>query len=174
MASYVEEFAGRLESAGLIPAGLRPGCTPGEIDEIMQAQQVATLPALYRDFLTTVGRNPTSIGLMVGSDWSARDLLTLKQDAEGLLAGDRVDAAFLAGSMVIQMHQGYAFLYLPAESMNVDNPPVWTYSEEELTPHGAYRSFTDFLDFLQRDVAALRRADEELRANPMVHFNELE
>jgi hypothetical protein len=169
--SYVEEYAARLEAAGLLASGRRAGCSPEEIEEVRRAQGVPRLPARYRDFLAVLGREPR---LMPGSDWTYRDLLTLRADAEELVTGDGIDTGFLTGAVVLQMHQGYQFFFIPADEMEEEDPPVWTYSEGEDGPRPAFQSFSALLDYAARELSVVREVNEELRANPNVSLETYE
>lgn len=171
MPTFVEQYADRLESAGLLVRGQRSGCTPDEIEQVRRAQGVYRLPERYRDFLAVLGREPR---LMRGSDWTYRDLLTLKADAEALVNENRDDPAFLNGALVVQMHQGYQFLYIPAGSVEEEDPAVWTYSEGEGPPRRAFDSFTALLDYAARELTVSRDVNEQLRANPNVTLDSYE
>lgn len=146
----ITEFRDHLLRECLVGDGQLLGCTPDEIRQVARAQRVVKLPALYEEFLAVMGKNPYP--LMWGTDWAYEDLLELKQDAVQLLRENDVDPGFLDDAVVIAMHQGYVFYYIPSASTAPADPPVWTYIEAE-EPVLSFPTFRDFLLSLEGTVA---------------------
>jgi hypothetical protein len=151
----ITEFRDHLVAEGLAAAGDFAGCSEGEIQHVMRAQLVLGVPALYRDFLSVMGRRP--FPLMQGTDWAYSDLVELKQDSVELLEENDLDPAMLDDALVIAMHQGYVIYYIPSASTAPADPPVWTYAEGG-RPTASFGTFREFLRSLEemrrREVAA--------------------
>jgi len=136
------EYRNHLLERRLIRRRDQAGCTDAEIEQVMRAQRLTRLPALYRDFLKVMGKSPYP--LMTGTDWSLHDLLEIKDAAQELLREDGADPAILEDALVMAMHQGYIVLYIPQAELAPDDPEVWLY-EEQGQPRRQWPSFRRFL-----------------------------
>lgn len=156
----VGRFRERVLAEGLAGPGDFLGCSDEEIAAVVRAQGVVALPALYRDFLSVMGKRPYP--LMQGTDWAYRDLLELRQDAAELLAENDLDQSMLDDALVIAMHQGYVLYYIPHASTAPEDPPVWTYVEGG-EPSESFATFSEFLvsleDMRRREVATYRELE---------------
>jgi hypothetical protein len=100
------------------------GCTPEEIAWI-EADQGVALPANYRAFLRSMGRDAG--GLFVGTDLVFPDILGARAGAMELLLENQVPHVLPATAVVVYLHQGYICGFLdPAEG---SDPPVWEWAE---------------------------------------------
>ncbi|GAA2423122.1 hypothetical protein GCM10010191_38800 [Actinomadura vinacea] len=158
----IAEFRDHLVAEGLAAAGDFAGCAEAEIHGVLRAQLVLGVPALYRDFLAVMGKRPYP--LMQGTDWTYDDLLELKRDSADLLRENDADPALLDDALVIAMHQGYVFYFIPAASAAPADPPVWTYTEGE-QPVRAFGTFREFLVSLERMRRRELSAYRELEAS---------
>ncbi|GAB2573092.1 hypothetical protein [Kribbella endophytica] len=98
------------------------------------------MPAEYEYFLRKIGRGAGDF--LVGSDVFYPVVLELKGRAEELLAEwDEREVVLGERSLVVNMHQGYQFVWFD----DVREPGVSMYMEGS---SGVYRSWPDFADFL--------------------------
>jgi hypothetical protein len=138
----IKEFRGYLVSEGLAKSENFTGCTEEEIQHLMDVQQVEKIPKLYYDFLILMGKRPYP--LMVGTDWSYKHLLEIKEWSIELIQEEGEDPSLLDDALVIAMHQGYMMYYIPFISMVSEDPPVWVYVEKE-APKMIALTFREFL-----------------------------
>jgi hypothetical protein len=104
------------------------GCTPEEIARV-EADQGVALPANYRAFLRSMGRDAG--GLFVGTDIVFPDILGARDGAMELLLKNQVRDVLPATAVVVYLHQGYICGFLdPAEG---SDPPVWEWMETSST-----------------------------------------
>ncbi|MFI1915051.1 SMI1/KNR4 family protein [Nocardia sp. NPDC020380] len=157
MASMNELFQPVIQSGLVTPQAVR-GCTDAEIEELMRAQGVTTLPGSYREFLTYGGKDP--YWLSRNGEWDFNWLLEAKETAREIVVED-YEGTFeqFSDSFVFQTHQGYIFQYFAAEDLEADDPNFWIY-EGDKPPQRSKVTFTGWLnelvEFLPR-VVELRR-----------------
>ena len=138
MAEYREHVLARRQ----VKPGELAGCSSGEIDNLMYVQQVTRIPRLYREFLSTLGKNPQP--LMPTVDWSYSDLLQSKTEVIEDLRADGIDTAFLDDALVIGLGSGYFVFYIPESGTAPDDPPVWT-TADGTDQKCLYATFREFL-----------------------------
>ncbi|RZQ60747.1 SMI1/KNR4 family protein [Amycolatopsis suaedae] len=90
-----------------VPDTLVP-CTPAEIDEVREAQQIR-LPAEYERFLGTMGRRAGN--LLRGTDVFYPAIVELADEFRA--AADEFGVA--SGSVLLGMHQGYVLYWLDVD-----------------------------------------------------------
>jgi len=116
------------------------GCTDEEISEL-ERQVGLTLPTAYRDFLRTMGHRAGSF--MVGTDFFYDDLRGLRDALVECLAQMRVDFQMPLDLFVFSSHQGYIFHFF--RTTEGDDPPVYGFSEVDLTVRQKWPTFSDAL-----------------------------
>lgn len=116
------------------------GLDSGEVAAVLADQGVARLPAAYAGFLEVAGRQCGP--LWSGSDAFFPTLLGLRVAADELLDEWEIDADLAANDVVVAMHQGYEFLYLP---QGEDDPPVMRFTEGNAVAQQVGPSFTRFV-----------------------------
>lgn len=116
------------------------GLENGELAAVVADQSVTRLPAAYEGFLKVAGKQCGA--LWAGSDAFFPALLGLRAAADELLAECETDIDLAANDVVVAMHQGYEFLYLPEGG---DDPPVMRFIEGDAVPHEVGPSFTQFV-----------------------------
>ena len=122
----------KLLSLGLVDLSRVKGCSLQELEQIKIQQGIQQLPELYEDFLRVMGRGDG--GLYSGSSCVYPELLSLKKDAEMLLAANDHPFKLPYDACVFWMHQGYQFVYFLTAEPN-DDPPVYYYTEDtEIMP----------------------------------------
>ncbi|MCC2313572.1 SMI1/KNR4 family protein [Cellulomonas xiejunii] len=100
------------------------GCTPSEIAQV-EADQGVPLPASYREFLRTMGRDLG--GLLVGSTVTFPHILGARAWAVELVKENGVPHLLPASAAVVMLHQGYFMDFVdPAEG---GDPPVRSWEE---------------------------------------------
>jgi hypothetical protein len=140
-ASRVEAIARRLGALG---------CSQGQIDAV-QRDQGLPLSRSYEAFLRFLGRDAG--GLFVGTDVTYPEVLGLREAAIDILDRYRewkpdCDVFRLpADAVVIEMHQGYVFLFV--RSSLGDDPPVELWMEGSDHPERPKVLFASVADWLE-------------------------
>ncbi|QFG23189.1 SMI1/KNR4 family protein [Actinomadura sp. WMMB 499] len=122
------ELTAPLLHKGLVAPSDLVGCTAEEIEALMAAQGVTTLPAVYREFLEYGGHTPY---------WLAReewDYTWLLEEAKGVareivVDDDGQDWAPFADAFIFQTHHGYMFNYFRASDLTQPDPHFWIYCQ---------------------------------------------
>ena len=127
-----------LTSGNLISPQELHGLDYAQIAEL-EADQGISFPAAYREFLSIAGAGAGR--LWVGSVAFYPSLLGVKAEALALLRENNV-VMDLDRAVVILIHQGYQFLYLPTDG---DDPPVCQWIEGDLVAVEIAPDFTTLL-----------------------------
>jgi hypothetical protein len=139
--NVISELVRRILLLGIASPEEIQGCTKEEVEEI-QAYAGVKLPAIYLDFLYTMGRGAGNF--FKGSDMFYPSLLGLRKAAEELLSEEGASFSLPKDAFVFLMHQGYQFLFFRTLGCS-DDPPVYHYMEGEGAPRKISRSFSRFL-----------------------------
>lgn len=116
------------------------GCSEHEIQQIIQQQNVSSLPTIYKQFLLTVGKNAGNLWYRTG--YTCDILGELKADAIRLLARDGNPIILPEDAFVFHMQEGIIFYYF---CVGNDDPPVFVYSEIEYTHEQVDEKLSDYL-----------------------------
>ncbi|MFD0856936.1 hypothetical protein ACFQ07_32195 [Actinomadura adrarensis] len=138
----IAEYREYVEAVHEIGPGCLSRCSPRQLEHVMRAQGLSRLPGLYREFLLTLGGNPSP--LLPSFDCRYPDLVQIKGYLIDDLSGDGLDTSFLDGTLVIGLADGHFLLYIPGAETAGGDPPVWT-SSDGFDRKRAYSSFREFL-----------------------------
>ncbi|MFG2446167.1 SMI1/KNR4 family protein [Nocardia fluminea] len=124
---YMHNIAEPLTESGLVAPESIKGCTPQEVDSLMEAQHVSHIPESYREFLLFGGRDP--YWLNRGGEWDYDWLLEGKEIAREIVEDDHhEDFTPFAESFIFQTHQGYMFNFFDHEDLQAPDPHFWIYT----------------------------------------------
>ncbi len=127
-------------------------CSDQEISEIEQSNQVK-LPRIYKEFLSTMGRNP---GDFFRSElYGYPELLRLKQSATEILEDSGTTFRLAPSHFVIWMHGGYMFCYFDTAS-GADDPPVYFFREKYKEPIKLSDTYSDWMEKQLQDSIKVR------------------
>lgn len=137
--------------------GVDKGFTSEEIEAVMHAQKVKRLPAIYREYLETMGHNAAD--MFLGANWEYEYLLEGKQQLVDMLS-ERPQYPSLPDEMFVMLSfQTTGFFLFPTE--NDDDPPVFFYHEGDLTFTLIAKSVSDwFLNHALHPGGPLGRLSE--------------
>jgi hypothetical protein len=124
------------------------GCSGHEIEEIMTDQKVDRLPQAYTCFLKRIGRGAGE--LLIGTDAFYPRLIGVKDAAIELITEDGAPIQLPPDSLVIGMHQGYQFFWLPTVAQ--DDPKVLMFQEGDRTPHREWGTFSSYLNDMIKEI----------------------
>jgi hypothetical protein len=124
------------------------GCSDQEIEEIMTDQKVDRLPRAYTYFLKRIGRGAGE--LLTGTDAFYPRLIGVKDAAIELLTEDGAPIQLPPDSLVIGMHQGYQFFWLP--TVTQDDPKVLMFQEGDRTPRREWATFSSYLNGMIKEI----------------------
>ncbi|GBF05656.1 hypothetical protein DAERI_050165 [Deinococcus aerius] len=131
-----------LVASGIVAGSQSERCTHGMIRELMEAQAVATLPKLYVDFMTLMGR---SRSFLVGSDIMYPEVKGNKEGLTELLMEEWPEHNLDTSSVfVFYGHQGYQYSFFFVDSAS-DDPCVHYYLFNEKAFKVASESFSKWL-----------------------------
>ncbi len=151
--TLIQELEERLISAGLASTSEIQGCSDAEI-KLLESHLKRKLPALYRNFLTGMGKGA---GLFFrGTDLFFPALLELRNYAEELLRENDISWKLPEDACVFLMHQGYQFMYF--KTTQGDDPPVFHYLEGNEKSEKKWESFSDFLKQSVHDYEMLKKS----------------
>jgi hypothetical protein len=154
----IEHVLGRLLGSGLASSTTVRGCTESEV-AVVESRLDLRLPAVYRDFLLTMGRAAGEF--LVGSDYSFPKLLTFRDAAAKLLHRWNSLFALSSAAVVFLFHQGHTFLFFDTQA-NLDDPPVFMFTETESGVQQVFDSFSAWLiAALEDDIAILKELSDE-------------
>jgi len=137
--SAVEAAINELTQAGMVTPGDLKGCTLEEIGQIKTRFRLQ-LPAIYKEFLTRMGKGAGRF--LNGSDYLFPALLRLREDAESILKESEMQFKLDAKDFVFVGHQGYEFLYF--NSRQAPDPPVFLLTEGD-EPQQVFAHFSEWL-----------------------------
>lgn len=125
------------------------GCTPAQIEEIMQKQGVSKFPGLYRDFMLEMGRGAGTLFQGSAFYYGAMMYFNFKEEALDLLKEvvtnfQIAEFQIPEKAFVFLYHQGYEFLYFDTIADEYDSV-VYIYVEGELESRELGRLSTLFL-----------------------------
>jgi hypothetical protein len=146
--SDIELVLDHLMNDVLTPREQPQGCSDREIEEIMTDQKVDHLPQAYRCFLKRIGRGAGE--LLIGTDAFYPRLIGVKDAAIELLTEDGAPIQLSPDSLVIAMHQGYQFFWLP--TVVPDDPKVLMFQEDDRTPHREWGTFSSYLNEMIKEI----------------------
>lgn len=158
---FIGEFAQKLIKHGFANQALPlQGCSSAEIEEIQNASKVK-LPQIYRAFLQTMGRSTGEF--LRGDERCYPQLLTLRQDAEGLLEEERATTQFKlsATDFVFWMSQGTQFFFF--DTAGGDDPAVWHFREGYENPMRRWDHYSEALTYLLNEQIKVQEQIEKLR-----------
>ena len=136
-------------------------CTEQEIASLEKHIR-RTLPPAYREFLGWMGRGAG--GFLRGSFCFYEDLFDLTKISEQMLKQNRFRKKLPNDAFVFWMHQGYQFLYFcPSEG---EDPPVHYYNEEEHDRDFERNCYSQFSEFLIREIIGHAQIIEMLTGVP--------
>ena len=141
-----------LAESGLADASQLRGCTEEEVC-ILEQKSSHRLPAVYREFLKSVGWSAGNF--LVGTDMFYPEVLSFRGAAERLLKQNNANYALSSNAFVFLMHQGYQFLFFHLEDN--DDPPVFHYIEPNKSPVRVSEKFSAWLDQCIEDEAKLAK-----------------
>lgn len=118
--SYLTEIVEPLMARGYVDENTVRGCSDEEVESLMSAQGVATLPARYVEFLKFGGKNP--YWLSQDAEWDYGWLLEAKEIAREIVVDYDTDFAPFEDAFVFQTHQGYMFYYFTADDLAKADP----------------------------------------------------
>lgn len=156
----IQEETEKMIGLGLAHRSDVRGCTHLEIQEIEKRFSV-TLPASYKDFLSSVGRSAGTF--MKGSDFLYPEMLDQREFAENMLEEMDTDFSLSRQDYVFLGHQGYSFLFFRCGLD--DDPPVLLASDDGTIAKEVARTFTDWLSGCIDDEAAAEAALQRTRRN---------
>ncbi len=133
MCRQVMSLISRLRETELSSLAGFEGCSEDQISQVAQAQGIETLPEVYRDILSLMGRRAGRF--LVGSEAYYPEIMGLRSAAESLLRENRVPYCLPANAFVFLMHQGYFFCYFLCGG--TDDPAVYYYCEGDVAPKEA-------------------------------------
>jgi hypothetical protein len=128
----------RRHKVGMIP------CAENEV-QILEEYLHCSLPQAYREYLLSMGKYSGRIN--AGTDCFYSDLFNLKPAAIELLATKKVEKNLPSDAVVFSMHQGYEFDFF--RRSEGDNPPVYSYSEGDVTANGFRRTSDSFTEYFK-------------------------
>ena len=119
------------------------------------------LPAVYRDFLKSMGHSAGR--LFRGSDYaiSQPHRLRLRDAAEEVLKRSGAEYVLPNDAFVFLMHHGYQFFFF--HLTRDDDPEIYRFADDDILPRKVARSFSDFLRNLIEDHERIveRRQDAD-------------
>lgn len=157
---FIEYFSKKLTENGLVDAEERLiGCTDAQIEELEQKLNIR-FPVLYREYLRVMGRQ--SGDFLRGEEHSYPYLLTLKDDAQEILADSEVTYRLSPTDFVFWMSQGTQFAFF--DTASGDDPPVFHYREYTPGPTRRQDHLSQFLDSMLDHQIEMTREVSKLRA----------
>lgn len=117
------------------------GCSAAEIEAVRVDQAVSRIPAPYVRLLGRLGRRAGP--LLVGSDAFYPEILGLKEHSRQLLVEAAVGLSLGPDALVIAVHQGYQFFWIP--SVLDDNPQVLQFQEGDDGPCQSWPGVAEYL-----------------------------
>lgn len=125
--NFVTDIAEPLINAGYVSRETIQGCSEQQMNNLMAAQNVATLPVRYVEFMRFGGKNP--YWLSQDGEWDLAWLLDAKHVARKIVVGDYAsDFTPFRNSYIFQTHQGYMFYYFTAEDLVQPDPNFWIFN----------------------------------------------
>lgn len=119
--SYLADIVEPLIARGYIDRSTVRGCSDQQVESLMSAQGVATLPARYLEFLKFGGKNP--YWLSQDGEWDYGWLIEAKEIAREIVVDDhKADFAPFEDAFIFQTHQGYIFYYFKAGDLAEADP----------------------------------------------------
>ena len=119
--SYLTDVVEPLMARGYVDEKTLLGCSDQEVESLISAQGVATLPACYVEFLKFGGKNP--YWLSQDGEWDYGWLLEAKEIAREIVVDDyEGDFAPFEDAFVFQTHQGYMFYYFTKDDLAEADP----------------------------------------------------
>jgi hypothetical protein len=134
----VKEFANLLIKNELATSEELQGCSEKEIEQL-EEHIGAKLPQTYREFLTLMGHDAGIFWR--GTDYLYKSVFDLTEYARETM----MDGSFKLpnDAFVFSSHQGYFFAYFRLS--DGDDPPIYSYMEEEPYPTKWTESFSECL-----------------------------
>ncbi|BDT85160.1 SMI1/KNR4 family protein [Nocardia cyriacigeorgica] len=124
--SFVADLVADLRRKGLTGPAQVKGCTAEEINALMEAQGVTSLPESYREFLECMGKDPYWLSQM--GEWDYDWLLESKSLAREVVVEDYAgDFDGLEDIFVFQTHQGYMFYFFRGENLKDPDPRFYIF-----------------------------------------------
>ncbi|MFE3190040.1 hypothetical protein ACFXHA_13600 [Nocardia sp. NPDC059240] len=125
MTDFLADLAATLIRNGSVPPDAIRGCTDAEINALMAAQNVTTLPTTFRKFLSYTGRNPYWFSRNDEADYEW--LLDAKQYARETVEEYGHDFTEFEGAFIFQTHHDYMFHYFRTEDLTLPDPHFWVF-----------------------------------------------
>ncbi|GAA1722935.1 SMI1/KNR4 family protein [Fodinicola feengrottensis] len=113
-----------------------------EVDQLASSWQIGGLPKAYVEFLRLMGSGAGRI--LLGTDAFYPAILDLPRATHDFFADNVGGVKLPEGALVFAMHQGYQVYWM--DSLNVADPSVTLYMEEEEAPMARWKSFTEFVN----------------------------
>ena len=155
---FVEKFAQKLIASDIANVDdPLVGCTAAEIDEIERKVKV-TLPAIYREYLSKMGRSPGDF--LRGEECCYPELTTLTDDGRELLSESGSAYKLQPTAFVFWMSQGTQFSFFDTKKGN--DPPIYHYREDDPEPLKRHEHFSEYMEYMLANEIAVRDRIKEL------------
>ena len=146
----IDELAAHLVERGLATEKNLVPCTPEEVAQVRETQDVDRLPPLYEDFLMRMGRRAG--GLLRGTSVFYPGIVKFAGEMRNLLRENKVEHLVVPGSILLGMHQGYELYWLEPGGQ------VHRYIETETDVHESWPGLLTFLlDEIERHLELRQR-----------------
>ncbi len=144
----VEEFIQRLMKLHGTKREDYQGCSIDEIEHLMKAQSVSTLPKFYVDFMMQMGRVKPREGIFRGEDIDYLAAIEIKDNFVEFLDEPNIEWEIPDNIFVFWEHHGYQFYFFYVDQDN--DSPIYRFAEGDNEPHLVAEKFSDLLDMFYR------------------------
>lgn len=119
------------------------GASEEDIEAVRVAQKVKYFPAVYREFLSVLGRGAGYF--YMGDSYVINALLVLKDELLKEMNKDQAHPQLPDDAFVFWGHHGYKFMYFLTGDKN-DNPPLYLYVNTMGDPIKAFNTLIEHWD----------------------------
>jgi hypothetical protein len=137
-----------LVSDGVVAPRHLKSCTRAEIEPVRVDQDLPLLPPEFVPYLERMGRRAGHV--LVGSSAFHPDILRVKQASGELLEESGVQLTLGPEALVVAMHQGYQFFWIP--SVLATESEVLMFQEGDQGPRRSWPNFAEYLNTMAQEI----------------------
>ena len=162
---FGESFKRKMIDNRILPSDRIEGCTPDDIQAVMQAQKVTHLPKIFREYLESMGRKGLGYNPYLGASWSCNALKLLKNWMQGSLK-DHPETGFeLPADAFVFFDKGGDIYRYFLTADKAEDPPIYEVRISNKSQHRSHESLSEYFGQLLQHY--LRHNHMDFQTKPL-------